>query len=112
MLDTMMKVSLTLIAFDKMSRVIKDAVNKSNDEFNKLQKKVHQTSESIDKLGKNMMTIGAGMTVGGLGLAHTLGLTDAIPQALEMEHRIRELGNVGQLTEKQLAGMDKRLGQI
>ncbi|MDD3012620.1 MAG: phage tail tape measure protein [Candidatus Gastranaerophilales bacterium] len=112
MLDTMMKVSLTLMAFDKMSRVIRDAVQKSNDEFNKLQKKVHQTSESIEKLGKNMMALGAGMTVGGLGLAHTLGLTDAIPQALEMEHRIRELGNVGQLTEQQLAGMDKRLGQI
>jgi len=112
MLDTMMKVSLTLIAFDKMSRVIKDAVNKSNDEFNKLQRKVQQTSESIEKLGKGMMTLGAGMTVGGLGLAHSLGLTEAIPQALEMEHRIRELGNVGQLTEQQLAGMDKRLGQI
>lgn len=112
MLDTMMKVSLTLVAFDKMSRVIKDAVNKSNDEFNKLQKKIQQTSEYIDKLGKGIMTLGAGMTVGGLGLAHTLGLTDAIPQALQMEHRIRELGNVGQLTEKQLAGMDRRLGQI
>jgi TP901 family phage tail tape measure protein len=107
-----MKLSLTLMAFDKMSRVIKDAVNKSNDEFNKLQKQVHQTSESIDKLGKNMMGLGAGMTIGGLGLAHTLGLTDAIPQALEMEHRIRELGNVGQLTEQQLAGMNQRLGQI
>lgn len=112
MLDTMMKVSLTLVAFDKMSKVIKDAVNKSNDEFNKLQKKVHQTSEAIDKLGKNMMTLGGGMTIAGIGLAHTLGLTDAIPQALEMEHRIRELGNVGQLTERQLTAMDKRLGEI
>ena len=112
MLDTMMKVSLTLIAFDKMSRVIKDAVNKSNDEFNKLQRKVHQTSESIEKLGKGMMALGGGMTVGGLGLAHTLGLNEAIPQALEMEHRIRELGNIGQLTDKQLAFMDKRLGSI
>ena len=111
MLDTM-KVSLTLVAFDKMSKAIKDAVNKSNDEFNKLQRKVQQTSESIEKLGKGMMALGAGMTVGGLGLAHTLGLTDVIPQALQMEHRIRELGNVGQLTEQQLAGMDKRLGQI
>lgn len=112
MLDTAMKVSLTLIAFDKMSRVIKDAVNKSNEEFDKLQRKIKNTSESLDKLGKSMMTVGAGMTGTGLALAHTLGLTDAIPQALEMEHRIRELGNVGQLTDKQLAGMDKRLGQI
>ena len=112
MLENMMKVSLTLIAFDKMSRVIKDAVSESNQEFDKLQKKIHQTSETMESLGKTMMGVGAGMTAGGLGLAHSLGLTDAIPQALEMEHRIRELGNVGQLTEQQLLGMDKRLGQI
>ncbi|MEI8390806.1 MAG: phage tail tape measure protein [bacterium] len=112
MLDNMMKVSLTLIAFDKMSRVIKDAVSESNQEFDKLQKKIHQTSETMESLGKTMLGVGAGMTAGGLGLAHSLGLTDAIPQALEMEHRIRELGNVGQLTEQQLLGMDKRLGQI
>jgi len=112
MLDTAMKVSLTLIAFDKMSRVIKDAVNKSNEEFDKLQRKIKNTSESLDKLGKNMMAVGAGMTGTGLALAHSLGLTDAIPLTLEMEHRIRELGNVGQLTDKQLASMDKRLGQI
>ena len=112
MLDNMMKVSLTLVAFDKMSRVIKDAVNKSNDEFNKLQKEIKQTSESMERLGKSMMTIGGGMTIGGLGLAHSLGLTDALSQSLEMEHRIRELGNVGQLTDKQLAGMNVRLGEI
>ena len=112
MLDTMMKVSLTLVAFDKMSRVIRDAVGKSNQEFDKLQRKIHDTSEAMDKLGKNMMTVGAGMTAAGLGLAHPLGLTSAIPQALEMEHRLRELGNVGQLSAKQLADMDMRLGNI
>lgn len=112
MLDTAMKVSLTLVAFDRMSKVIKDAVGKSNEEFNKLQREIKKTSETMEELGKNIMTMGGGMTIGGLGLAHSLGLTDAIPQALEMEHRIRELGNVGQLTDKQLAGMDKRLGEI
>ena len=72
MLDNMMKVSLTLIAFDKMSRVIKDAVSESNQEFDKLQKKIHQTSETMESLGKTMMGVGAGMTAGGLGLAHRL----------------------------------------
>ena len=43
MLDTMMKVSLTLVAFDKMSKVIKDAVRKSNDEFAKLQDEIKDT---------------------------------------------------------------------
>ena len=42
MLDTMMKVSLTLVAIDKMSRVVRDAVNKSNSEFDKLQNKIRK----------------------------------------------------------------------
>ena len=45
MLDTAMKVSLTLVAFDKMSKVIKDAVSQSNEEFDKLQRKVKQVSD-------------------------------------------------------------------
>ena len=40
MLDEAMKVSLTLVAFDKMSMVIRDAVQKSNDDFNKMQAKI------------------------------------------------------------------------
>lgn len=52
MLDTMMKVSLTLVAFDKMSRVIRDAVNKSNSEFDRLQNQIKDTSEMLDTLGK------------------------------------------------------------
>jgi TP901 family phage tail tape measure protein len=112
MLDAMMKISLTLIAVDKMSRTIRDAVTKSNSEFDKLQNKISQTSEKLDKLGKDMIKIGAGMTAAGVGIAHQLGITQAIPEALQMEHRLRELGNIGQLSSKQLADMDKRLGNI
>ncbi len=112
MLDTMMKVSLTLVAFDKMSRVIRDAVNKSNDEFDKLQAKIKNTSDMLDKLGQNMTKIGAGLTAVGGGLAYKLGITEAIPEAFQMEHRLRELGNVGQLSAKQLEDMDKRLASI
>ena len=112
MLDTMMKVSLTLVAFDKMSRVIRDAVNKSNDEFDKLQNKIKDTSEMLDTLGKNMAKLGSALTIAGGGLAHKLGITEAIPEAFQMEHRLRELGNVGQLSAKQLEDMDKRLASI
>lgn len=112
MLDTMMKVSLTLVAFDKMSRVIRDAVNKSNSEFDKLQTKIKNTSDMLDTLGQNMTKLGAGLTIAGGGLAHKLGITEAIPEAFEMEHRLRELGNVGQLSAKQLEDMDKRLASI
>ena len=86
MLDSMMKVSLTLVAFDKMSRVIRDAVTKSNDEFSKLQNKIQQTSEMLDKLGTNMVKLGAGLTATGGALAYKLGITEAIPEALALEH--------------------------
>lgn len=112
MLDTMMQVSLTLVAFDKMSRVIRDAVNKSNDEFDKLQNQIKDTSEMLDTLGKNMTKLGGALTIAGGGLAHKLGITEAIPEAFQMEHRLRELGNVGQLSAKQLEDMDKRLASI
>ena len=112
MLDTMMKVSLTLVAFDKMSKVIRDAVNKSNSEFEKLQNKIQMTAQSLDALGQNMTKLGAGLTLAGGGLAYKLGITQAIPEALALEHQLRELGNVGQLSAEQLADMDERLGSI
>lgn len=112
MLDTMIKVSLTLVAFDKMSRVIRDAVNKSNDEFDKLQREIKNTSDMLDKLGQNMTKVGGALTLAGGGLAYKLGITEAIPEAFQMEHRLRELGNVGQLSAKQLEDMDKRLASI
>lgn len=112
MLDTMMKVSLTLVAIDKMSRVIRDAVTKSETEFDKLQRKINQTSERLDKLGQNMTKIGAGLTAVGTGLAYKLGITEAIPEAIALEHQLRELGNVGQLSAEQLKEMDERLGSI
>ena len=112
MMDSLMKVSLTLVAFDKMSRVIRDAVNKSNDEFDKLQREIKNTSDMLDKLGQNMTKVGGALTLAGGGLAYKLGITEAIPEAFQMEHRLRELGNVGQLSAKQLEDMDKRLASI
>ena len=89
MLDSMMKVSLTLVAFDKMSRVIKDAVTKSNDEFSKLQNKIQQTSDMLDKLGANMVKLGAGSTAAGGGLAYKSSIPQAITEALALEPHLR-----------------------
>ena len=110
MLENEMKISLTLVAFDKMSKVLRDAVHKSNEEFAKLQNKIQQTSEMLDKLGTNMVKLGAGLTATGGALAYKLGITEAIPEALALEHQLRELGNVGQLSAEQLKEMDERLG--
>ena len=70
MLENEMKISLTLVAFDKMSKVLRDAVHNSNEEFTKLQNKIRQTSEMLDKLGTNMVKLGAGLTAAGGGLAY------------------------------------------
>lgn len=68
MLDTMMKVSLTLIAFDKMSKVIKDAVNKSDEQFDNLQRKIKQVSDTTKEIGQSLISAGVGMTAAGVGL--------------------------------------------
>lgn len=52
MLDSMLKVSLTLVAFDKMSKVIRDAVNTSNSEFDKMQNKIKNLASDLEKVGK------------------------------------------------------------
>src|SRR5574344_587040 len=111
-IDSMMKISLTLVAIDKMSRVIKDAVNKSNQEIQKMQNEIKQTSQTLDELGQKIAKTGGIITAAGLGIAHQLGMTEAVNEAFQLEHQLRELGNVGQLTNGQLADMDKRLGTL
>jgi len=53
-----MKVSMTLIAFDKMSRVIRDAVGKSNEQFDKMKNKLQDISRDMDKIGKSATVMG------------------------------------------------------
>ncbi len=58
MLDSNMKVSMTLIAFDKISRVIRDAVGKSNEQFDKMKNKLQDISRDMDKIGKSATVMG------------------------------------------------------
>lgn len=62
MLDTAMTISLSLVAFDKMSKVIRDSVSKSEQEFNKLQAKIKKVSENLDKVGKAATVAGGILT--------------------------------------------------
>lgn len=112
MITNTMTVALTLIAFDKMSRVINGAVNKSSDEFDRLQRKINKTSEAMEKIGKSVAVTGAALTTAGIGLGAALGLGDTIPQAIESEKKLREIGNVGDLSKMQIAGLNKELGNI
>lgn len=112
MIDSTMKISLTLVAIDKMSRVIKDAVQKSNQEFQKMQDEIRKTSQQLDEFGQNIAKVGGVMTATGIGIAHQFGMTEAVKEAFQLEHRLRELANVGDLTNEQIAEMDSRLAQI
>lgn len=58
MLDTAMTISLSLVAFDKMSKVIKSAVSKTDAEFTKLQDKIKKVSENLEKVGKTATVAG------------------------------------------------------
>ena len=62
MSDTAMTVSLSLVAFDKMSKVIRDAVYKSNEQFEKLQAKIKKVSENLEKVGKAATVAGGVLT--------------------------------------------------
>lgn len=57
----MLKVSLTLVAFDKMSKVIRDAVNTSNSEFDKMQNKIKNLSADLEKVGKAATIVGGSL---------------------------------------------------
>lgn len=57
----MMKVSLTLVAFDKMSKVIRDAVNTSNSEFDKMQNKIKNLASDLEKVGKAATIVGGSL---------------------------------------------------
>lgn len=62
MFDTAMTISLSLVAFDKMSKVIRDSVKKSKDEFSALQDKIKKVSENLEKVGKAATVAGGVMT--------------------------------------------------
>lgn len=57
----MLKVSLTLVAFDKMSKVIRDAVNTSNSEFDKMQNKIKNLASDLEKVGKAATIVGGSL---------------------------------------------------
>ena len=61
MLDSAMKISLTLVAFDKMSKVIRDSVTKSNAEFDKMKRKIQDVSANLDKIGKTATVVGGAL---------------------------------------------------
>ncbi len=61
MIDNNMKVSMTLIAFDKMSKVIRDAVSQSNEQFDKMKNKIQDVSAKLDKIGRAATIAGGAM---------------------------------------------------
>ena len=62
MLENEMKISLTLVAFDKMSKVLRDAVHSSNAEFDKMQNKIQSLSSNLESIGKAATIVGGSLT--------------------------------------------------
>ncbi|MFN3396499.1 MAG: phage tail tape measure protein [Thermodesulfovibrionales bacterium] len=50
-MNSMMQIGITLVAFDKMSKVIGDACGKATQQFNQLQEKIKQISERLAEIG-------------------------------------------------------------
>lgn len=62
MIETMMQISLTLVAFDKMSKVITESVNKSDIAFKQLQTRIQDVSKNLEKFGKAATVAGGVFT--------------------------------------------------
>lgn len=107
-----LKLKLILSATDGISNVVKSAVNSSSKEFDKLQERINQTAERFYSCGRTIRNWGLGLTATGLGVAHALRLTSAINDNIQLEHQLRAVGNVGDLTAQQIRGLEKEIVQI
>ena len=103
MLDTAMQISLSLVAFDKMSKVIRDSVKKSNDEFNKLQDKIKKVSENLDKIGKTATV------AGGILLAMS---TANLKMAADFETSMASVSTLIDTNVESLSAMNKEVLNI
>lgn len=107
-----LRLKLILSASDGISNVVKSAVNSSDKDFKKLQDKLNQTSEKFESCGKTIRNWGLGLSAVGFGAAHALKLTSAINDNIALEHQLRAVGNVGDLTTAQLQGLEKEIVKI
>ncbi len=103
MLDTMMQISLSLVAFDKMSKVIRDAVQKSDSEFDKMQKKIQKVSEGFDKIGKAATVAGGILT--GLSVAN-------LKMAADFESNMSSVSTLIDTNVESLSDMKKEVLEI
>lgn len=107
-----LKLKLVLSASDGISNVVKSAVNSSSKDFEQLQEELSKTAERFHNCGRTIRNWGLGLSAVGLGAAHALKLTSAINDNIALEHQLRAVGNVGDLTREQLSGLEKEIVKI
>lgn len=61
MLENTMQISLSLIAIDKMSKVIRDSVRKSDESFDKMKRKIEDVSKKMANIGKTATMVGGAL---------------------------------------------------
>lgn len=85
-------IKIVISGVDQFSSVIRNAV-----------KDVKKLGSDIDQVGRGLTKMGIALTGIGLGLAHATGITEIPKLALEAQHSLRELGNVGGFTANELS---------
>lgn len=111
MMGSNMVISLILKAINQATGPL-SAVNAQFKKLDDTIKATNKKFEHLDNIGRRLTTLGAGMTVVGGGLAYSLGLTDAVQQSLDAEHALRSMGNVADLTGKQITKIDANLLKV
>jgi len=103
-----MIISLILQAVNKATSPL-SAVNAQLRKLDDTAKATSKRFEHLNNIGSGLTRLGAGMTLAGGGLAYSLGLTDAVKQSLEVGNALRSMSNVGNLTEKQMLEIRRRI---
>lgn len=93
-------------------RIIITGVNQYAKVFRDISRETKRVATDVDQMGRGLARVGLVLSGIGLGLASATGLT-SIPQlALDTQHSLMSLGNVGQLTTEQLSGISGEIMSI
>ncbi|GEM_PF-977676 len=107
-LGSAFQVALTLKAYDEASaplRQVQEAVRRTTEKIGTLR----HAAEQLSAVGSRLRALGTGAMLAGGGGAALFGLHDVPAQAMQAEHRLRALGNVGGLTTRQLGAIRDQL---
>lgn len=114
-MNNLLKIGLMITAIDRVTAPLRgvqaaiDKAGKSAKSADGAMGGLARRMELVSKAGKMIRNIGGGMMLAGGGAAAGLGLTAVPGEAMRAEHALRALGNVGNLTNAQIANLQTSL---